>query len=447
MNKFPKFNIRNLINSFYLNRDYPEINKILNEVQGFQFKSIDEIQYIQLIKLKKILKHAAQTTPYYKELFKAIDFYPDDLTDISKLSKLPLLTKNIIRENKKKIVSDSYNIDDLIKKRTGGSTSTPLQLYWDQSAATYKYATVLRHNSWVGFVPGNKYAALWGDTAKKISFKEKIRRHFYERVIYLDTLKIDDSYLEKFIRKIKRFKPEILFGHAHSIFMLTEFMDDNKIENPGIKGIITTAEMLYDYERRKIEDIFGQIVFNRYGCEEVSLIASECEVHDGLHINADNVLIEIVESDEESPGKIVITDLVNFSMPFIRYDIGDAAQIKNGICPCGRGLPRIENLYGRTSEYLYTTDRKKVSGISILDTFAIHIPGIKQIQFIQEDYDKLIINIVRTKGFGVESIDKLNEKIPLFFGEGMHFNLNFIEKIPQTRRGKYQFSICKIKRD
>lgn len=438
--------LKKTIVPFFLNRDYPQIKGIINEVNEFQFKSLDEIQNLQFDRLKKIISHAYQTVPYYKELFDSINFSPDELSNINQLSKLPILTKKDIRENKDKMVSDNFDADSLLKKRTGGSTSTPLHLYWDKFAATYKYATVIRHNSWAGFEPGDKYAALWGNTDKEISLRDKMRRSLYDRVIFLDTLKIDEHYLENFIKRIKKFKPKILMGHSHSVFMLSEFMSDNKIANPGIDGIITTAEMLYDHERKSIEDVFGKIVFNRYGCEEVSLIASECEAHDGLHINADNVLVEILDSDNGEPGSIVITDLVNYSMPFIRYEIGDAATFNNNPCACGKGLPRIEKLYGRTSEYLYSTDGKKLSGISILDTFAIHIPGIKQIQFIQEELDKLIINIVRTDEFGEDSINELNTKIPYFFGEGMRFDLNFIEKIPQTERGKFQFSICKIKK-
>lgn len=442
--KFYNLIFNHFIAPFYLKRDKRNIYPILEEVNKAQFLTPEEIKKNQLKKLKKIIKYAYDNVPYYQQKYSEIGFLPEDLKSLNDIKRLPILTKDAIREHKMDLVSRKFKPENLIKKRTGGSTSVPLHFFWDHRAATFKYACTIRANNWAGYNMGDKLAAIWGDTDKKINLKQKIRRFLYERVIYLDTLKMDEAYMKQFFARMKRFKPQIMMGHAHSIFVFAEFVASSNIEPPPIKGIISTAEMLYDYEREKIEQVFGKVLFNRYGCEELSIIAAECEEHDGLHINTDGLVVEIIDQKDDLPGKLIITDLVNYGMPFIRYEIGDMATFKEGKCACGRGLPRLGKLYGRTSDFLYTPEGKMISGISVLDTFAIHVPGVKQVQFIQEEIDRLTINIVKDKSFGEQSFNELKVKIPHFFGDKMRYELKFLDKIPQTERGKYRFSICKI---
>jgi phenylacetate-CoA ligase len=202
--------------------------------------------------------------------------------------------------------------------------------------------------------------------------------------------------------------------------------------------------MLYKTERYKIESVFGKILYNRYGCEELSIIASECSEHDGLHINAEGLYVEVLDGDNQVPGKLVITDLWNKGMPLIRYEIGDMATTKRGLCRCGRGLPRLGEIYGRTSDFLQSPDGKLVSGISILDTFTIHIPGIKQVQIIQDVIDNLHFKIVKDENFNEDSLALLAQNVRTIFGDQMKHETEIVDRIPQTSRGKYKFSICNI---
>ena len=202
--------------------------------------------------------------------------------------------------------------------------------------------------------------------------------------------------------------------------------------------------MLSDLQRRRIEEVFGPILFNRYGCEELSIIAAECEAHDGLHINSDGLIVETVGADADEPEPIVVTDLVNRAMPLIRYEIGDMATLKPGPCQCGRGLPRLSRLHGRTADFLFTPEGKAISGISILDTFTIHLPGLKQVQIIQEKVDFIVVRVVKGDDFNRSSDPCLREKIAVIFGERMHFDIVYVDRIEPTRRGKYRFSICNL---
>jgi len=151
--------------------------------------------------------------------------------------------------------------------------------------------------------------------------------------------------------------------------------------------------------------------------------------------------------DENLPRKLVITDLVNYAMPLIRYEIGDFAVALPGKCPCGRTLPRLKEVSGRTADFLYTPDGKPVFGISILDTFVIHIPGFKQVQIIQNRYDYLNFNIVKDDKFSEKSMTRLKSNVIEIFGSKMRYDVSFVGSIKQTKQGKFRFSICNINKD
>jgi phenylacetate-CoA ligase len=409
-----------------------------------QFLSPDQIHDNQWRDLQKIVTFAYHHNRFYRQRFNDAHFEPGDLKTFSDFEQLPVLTKDDLRNNLDELISDGLTREKLHWRRTGGSTGIPVQVYWDDYSHMFKPAMVYRHDSWAGFLPAARKAALWGDTSKKLSLKGKLYHALFIRTIYLDTLDMDEDHILDFIERIRRFKPRLLFGHGHSIYFFASFLSNHSIDDIRFDGIISSAETLPPSERKVVEDVFGKIVFDRYGCEEVALIASECEAHDGLHIGAEGIYVEVLGGDDKKPGPVILTDLVNKGTPLIRYDVGDLATIRKGNCACGRGLPRLGRVFGRTSDILYTPEGKVISGISILDTFTIHIPGFKQVQIVQGELDRLTFNIVKADDFSDESLRLLGESIPRYFGPSMKYDVVFHDKIPMTSRGKFQFSICKL---
>ena len=139
-----------------------------------------------------------------------------------------------------------------------------------------------------------------------------------------------------------------------------------------------------------------------------------------------------------------MTDLFNRAMPMIRYAIGDLVRRAEGPCPSGRGLERFARVSGRTADFLYRPDGTPVFGISILDTYVIHIPGIKQAQIVQEELRRFVINVVADEGYGAESEDALRGVMAEQFGSDVAVNVLLTDGLPQTERGKYRFSVCKV---
>lgn len=417
----------------------PQLDRAL---AASQFDSSERIRKRQLECFRSLIADVLGSNPFYRRHYSGLD--PRDLGSPEDIAALPLLQKQDIRERGGELISEGSPREGMFHKRTGGSTGVPVHVWWDPASHSFKRAIVRRHDGWVGYRLGEKMAALWGDTDKKHPLKERIYRSLCERMIYLDTLKMDESYLAEFVGSVRKARPRFLMGHAHSLHFLVVYLRDRGIEDLDFEGIISTAETLSPSERAEIEEWFGPVLFDRYGCEEVSLIASECEAHDGLHISAEGLYVEVLGGDATTPGRVVVTDLINRGMPIIRYEVGDLATIAPGTCSCGRGLPRLGRVFGRTTDILYAPDGRQISGVSVLDTFVIHIPGVNQAQIVQDRIDHLRIRVVRSPDFGDESIRQFADAVREVFGPSMNHDLEFVELIEPTERGKFQFTICEI---
>src|SRR5262249_38034183 len=234
-------------------------------------------------------------------------------------------------------------------------------------------------------------------------WRGRLRNALLDRACYLDTLRMDAADLDAFARKLRR-RPGLLFGHAHSVYLLAEYVRGAGLRGIRPRGIITSAMVLHDWQRRVIEEVFACPVTNRYGCEEVSLIACECEQHHGLHVNSDGVYVELLRDGRPvapgEPGSVVVTDLTNRAMPLLRYQVGDVAVWSERVCPCGRGLPLLERLEGREADYVVTARGELISGISLTENFALEVPGVAQLQIGQETERRFRFPIVRGPAFG-----------------------------------------------
>jgi phenylacetate-CoA ligase len=254
----------------------------------------------------------------------------------------------------------------------------------------------------------------------------------------LDASSIDDERMQAFHQRLVRHQPKFVLAYANTMALFARFLRKAGLEPPRPRGIITSGEVLTAENRALIEATFGCKVFNRYGCREFAVIASECGHHRGMHINAENLLVDVVS------GEIVVTDLKNFAMPIIRYRTRDAGELIPGVCDCGRGLPLLDLTGGRVTEFLTARGGEKVSGI-VLATYAItSIPGVRQIQFVQDRTDLVTARVVRRPGWSDESSTMLVGKVRSFLGTTMTVDVEFVDDIPLEASGKYRFSISRI---
>jgi phenylacetate-CoA ligase len=413
-----------------------------------QYLSLEKIRDDQWLRLKKILKHAFENTEFYRKCFLEINAIPEDIKDWRDFERLPFLTKEDIREYRNEMVAKNIPEHKLAAKKTSGSTGVSLEFFVDEDSLQWKRACTVRHNRWTGWDLGERVAAIWGNPEHYKNWRMKLRNLLLDRYTYLDTLNMDENSIIEFYRTICDRKPALLFGHAHSLYLFSKFVEENRWRPPQPKGIVSTAMVLHSHERKTIEEVFGIKVTNRYGCEEVSLIACECEQHRGLHINLDTLIVEVIRDGKQAsagePGSIVVTDLTNYGMPFIRYKVGDVGILSEKNCSCGRSFPMLQSIEGRAADYIVTPEGKYISGISLTENFAMLLPEIKQLQIIQDRINHLLLRIVKANGYNNGTEEKIRSLVLGRFGPNMAYELNYTDTIPQESSGKYRFCISKV---
>jgi phenylacetate-CoA ligase len=400
----------------------------------------------------RLLNHAYETVPHYRTAFQERAFHPADFRRLEDLALLPVLTKADVRSLLSKLHSSAYLGKDVLRKRTSGSTGVPLEVVVNAESVRWKAACTLRADEWSGWRLGQRVAKVWGNPEYRAQgFKGRLRNFLVDRARYLDTIGLDDYRMRAFAKSLRRTPAGLLFGHAHSLYLFACYVRKHFPGAIRVNGIVSTAMLLHDYQRAAIQDAFGCAVTNRYGCEEVSLIACECERHRGLHLNADSLYAEVVfdrpGAKEAGEGSLVVTDLTNLAMPIIRYKVGDVVVKSERACPCGRGLPLLERVEGREADYVLTPAGKLISGISLTENFALHIRGAAQLQIVQESERFLRLRLVAGAEFGTHSRGEIEALVRGTFGPEMRYEVELVDAIPQEASGKYRFCISKVASD
>ncbi len=412
----------------------------LRMLERTQFDPPEVIRARQLAAVQKQLWHAWNTVPYYRAAWTKAGVHPSDVRELTDLAAFPILTKADIRRHHRDLLSSACDIRRCRVKTTSGSTGVPLTIYCDDAAMHWKAACTIRSDQWSGYRLGQRVAKVWGNPEyRHFGLKGRLRNYFFDRAIYLDTLQLTDERIAAFARAIRRHRPGLIFGHAHSLYLLACTLQKRGLLDIRPNGIIATAMMLHDWQRVVIEEVLGCPVTNRYGCEEVSLIACECEYHHGLHINADSLYTEVTRD-----GHLLLTDFVNSAMPLIRYQVGDVVVPSLRRCRCGRGLPLLERIEGRDADYVVTPAGHLISGISLTENFANLIPGTAQVQIVQESITQLRIRLVADDGFNETSRAQVAELVYRTFGAGVHHEVELVDAIPPEASGKYRFCISKV---
>ena len=364
--------IKNIVAPLWAYKDGDKYFKYLKKFEESQFFDRKKIDEIQFNKLRQMVSYAFKNCNFYKEKYEEYGFEPKQLKSPTDVTKIPFITKEEIQKYKKTFVSKKYNVSSLIPDMTGGSTGSPLHYYIDKDVMSIRKAITIRHDRWAGWDIGKKVAYLWAthrDTDVIKNLKVFIRNFLLERSFVLNTSSIDKNDLKTFTEIIKKNNIQYFIGYASSIYLFAKYIRGIQEKNVHPKAIISSAEVLHDEQRMFIEETFQCKVFNRYGCRELNMIASECDRHEGMHLNADCLYMEILDGNsKEGLGELVITDLVNYAFPFIRYKIRDMACWADHNCSCGRGLPLIKSVNGRVADFIITPKGRLVSGPSVTIT-------------------------------------------------------------------------------
>ncbi len=309
----------------------------------------------RIVRLRRFLIDAGTRVPYYHDLFRQHRFDPSDMQSVADLGRLPLLGKPEIRTHVERLKATGHG--RLKRYNTGGSSGEPLIFFIGRDRVTHDVAAKWRATRWWGVDIGDPEMVVWGSPIE-LGAQDRIRgiRDKVLRTELLPAFEMSDAKLDGFIAAIRRRRPRMLFGYPSALSHIARHAEKRgtALDDLGIKVAFVTSELLYDDQRATIGRVFGCQVANGYGSRDAGFIAHEC-ASGGMHLTAEDIVVETVGADglpvpEGQPGEIVVTHLATRDFPFIRYRTGDFAVLDAGTCACGRGLPLIKELQGRSTD-------------------------------------------------------------------------------------------------
>jgi phenylacetate-CoA ligase len=395
-------------------------------------------------KLKAIVRYAYRNVPFYHKLFDANNVKPTEINTVDDLKKLPIVTKKDVRENLCDMVSRKINAERCVKSRTSGSTGFPLTIFTDKDAQNFKAAVSLRQFFECGGRLRDKQVQLRGAGSSSLSVYEG--KPFYEYLGFLSTEWIIMSEIPDFlIPFLKAYKPDVMIGYPSFFQLLAE-----KIAGEiSPRLIFCTAEILSSHCRALINSAFGAKIIDSYGCTEAGDIAWECpQANTGYHINCDSVLVEFVK-DEESvndgeEGEIVLTNLFNHAMPLIRYKIGDVGVPSDEKCSCGRTLPLMRLLKGRSDDFIILPNGKKLSLQGALSVRAKSVIEVSEYRIIQEKRNLIEVWLKMCEGYRDSSVTRFVAALREIIGENVEIRVRIVDEIPRDNSGKLRRIISRV---
>jgi phenylacetate-CoA ligase len=421
--------------------------RYLREFERTQFLTADELHHLQAQRLRALLRHAYANCPFYRKRFDQAGTHPDDIREPEDLRILPPLEKRDIQEQGERMVARNWPQADLIRNQTGGSTGTPITFYLSRDRKCSRAAATLRHNRWAGWEIGDRAAVIWGAPQDRPAdtWRSRLRSVLLADPLWLDTAGLTEATMRQFHAELHRHRPCIIQAYARSAVLFARFLKNRGLEIPPPHSLVTSAEVLEDDDRTLLETVFSCPVFNRYGCREVSVLASECPAHRGLHTMAEGLLVEIeTPTGPAGPGElgsILVTDLLNGAMPLIRYRIGDLGAWAPGTCPCGRNLPRLERVAGRVTDFLVGSDGRLVSGVYLATYVVAQRPSLGQVQLHQHRAGHVVYRLRPGPGFDLDGDRRyLEQATHRHLGEQATAEVEVVADLPVLPSGKFLFS-------
>ena len=424
--------------------------KFLNSLEKEQYLPVDKIEELKFFKLKELLLHAQRNIPFYKKRFMDAGFDPEKMESIEDFKVLPLLSKEEIRKN----LDDMKWKDSpggLQRYNTGGSSGQPLVFYFDRRRQAYDAAARALTHRWWDIDIGDKELYLWGSPLE-ITKQDKIKdiRDMLTNDLLISAFEISEKKVSDIIKQIRKFKPKCVFGYPSTIALFCEMAEKKgyRLDNEGVKVIFSTAEVLYDHQRKIISQSFGGIpVTDCYGSREGGFICHECQ-HGKYHIIESNYVVEFMNDgkavDTGQDGEVVLTHLDAWGMPFIRYRTGDVAQPGGNGCACGRTWQTVQNIQGRTTDFVVTPDGRWQHALSVIYVVR-DVEGVDEFKIIQHKVDEVEVLLkVHEDIYPENGAERIVKGFKKRMGDGVNVTITMTDSIPRDASGKYRYVVSKV---
>lgn len=427
------------------------VRERLLELERTQWLPLEELYALQARALGHLLAHAYEHVPFYRKRFEQAGITPADIMGCDDLAKLPILRRSELRG-----VADRTSLAapaPTIRKQTSGTTGEPLVFGFEPDSEHWRRAVKYRGYAWAGYRPGDRALHFWGapeptppswKTRAKIALDRRMHRD-----VYVQCAVMNDEHLREVVRVIESEQPQVIVCYAQAGAELARYVTRNALRSWPTIPVICGAERLLPRDRADLVEAFGPAIFDTYGCREVMMIGAECAAHDGLHVAMENLLVEIVvvEDGVERParegetGEVVLTDLHNLGMPFIRYANGDIATVGSSQrCTCGRTLPRIQSVQGRVSEMLRDGTGAPISGIAISFLVQDFGEAVRQFQAVQHKDRSVTISLVADCELPREMLDAVRRGGERLLA-GLDVAVKVVSELPRNAAGKHQLVV------
>ncbi len=422
--------------------------RVRRELERTQWLPPEQLHALQLQRLRALLQHAAQHVPYYRDLFARLGFVPGDVQRLADLQRLPFLTKPLIREH-----TDALKADDargLARFNTGGSSGEPLIFFIGRERVSHDVAAKWRATRWWGVDIGDPEIVVWGSPIE-LGAQDRLRawRDRLLRTELLPAFEMSEAKLDGFVQAIRTRKPKMLFGYPSALSHIARHAEQRRqrMDDLGIRVAFCTSERLYDDQRAAIERVFGCKVANGYGGRDAGFIAHDCPAG-GMHVTAEEIVVEIVDRDGRpvpngQPGEIVVTHLFTRDFPFIRYRTGDVAVMGERHCPCGRGLPMLEEIQGRSTDFVVAADGTVMHGLALIYILR-DLACVERFKIVQEDRLHTRILVVSSPAFDAVAEAHVVRKTKERLGSDVKVNVERVTQIPADRSGKFRYVVSKV---
>ncbi|PKV44125.1 phenylacetate-CoA ligase [Janthinobacterium sp. 61] len=425
--------------------------RLLRRLERSQWWSAQQLQEWQLARLRALLRHAGEHVPYYRALFSSSGFDPEQVRKLADLSRLPLLRKVDIASAR-----DSFKSARAVGLRpfaTGGSSGEPLQFFLGRCRISHDIAAKWRATRWWGVDIGDREAVLWGSPIE-LQAQDRLRRlrrlrDALLRSTLLPAFAMSPARLDGYVRQLRRWRPRMLFGYPSALCRIASHAQarDLPLDGLGVKVAFVTAERLYDEQRTQIAAAFGCPVANGYGGRDAGFIAHECP-EGGMHITAEDIIVEIVDGNGQplqpgATGEIVVTHLATQDYPFIRYATGDVGALGTQPCACGRGLPLLHKLEGRSTDFLTAVDGTVMHGLALV-YIVRELPQVQSFKIIQESLLRTRVLLVCVARLDDATRSAIVSGFQARLGAQVDIAIEEVDEIAAEASGKYRYVVSEV---
>ncbi len=415
----------------------------LHELERTQWLSPAELAEYRAARLRRLIGFAYDHVPYFRALLEEHDLPPARVQSFADLERLPFLTRDVLQSRFEDLRARAV-LPRVHRRSSGGSTGTPVTVLVDMNRMGMVEAGRLRAHAWFGIHPGARETILWG-TPARLSREELVRR-IRDRFLnsrLLSAFDMGEEALRRHASALFRFRPAKIYGYASAAYLLAAHFERHGLTPPrGLKAVFTTAEPLFDFQRKTIEAGLGCPAAVEYGCRDGGLVALECP-EGGLHIFAESMHVEILDPDADGRGEIALTNLDSHAFPIIRYRTGDIGSLDPTPCRCGRTLPKLRSVEGRRTDFLVTPAGRVLHALS-----AIYIlrdsPLVHEFRIVQDALDHLTVQIVPTRPLGRGDEAALKAQFAVVFGSDLTVDMVQLDHIPRTAAGKFRYVESRI---